>query len=160
MNNNVYIGLGSNIGDKMKNLINAINYLKINKNIIINKTSSIYVTDPKYFIKQNNFHNMVLSLSTDLEPLDLLDYTQSIEKKMGRKKSSKKNRPRIIDIDILAYNSIELNLNNLVIPHPSISERKFILVPFNEISPNFLYCGEIYMKIMCMKYEMFAEARM
>jgi len=137
LKNVAYISLGSNIGDKMKNLLNAIDYLKSNSKIIIHKISSVYVTEPKYYAKQDDFYNLVLSLYTELEPLELLFFTQSIEKKMGRKKTLNKNRPRIIDVDILCYNNIKLNLKNLLLPHPLIKERKFILEPFNEVSPNF-----------------------
>lgn len=137
MKNVAYISLGSNIGDKMKNLLNAIDYLKSDNKIIIHKISSVYVTEPKYYAKQDDFYNLVLSLYTELEPLELLFFTQSIEKKMGRKKTLNKNRPRIIDVDILCYNNIKLNLKNLLLPHPLIKERKFILEPFNEVSPNF-----------------------
>ena len=137
MKNVAYISLGSNIGDKMKNLLNAIDYLKTDNKIIIHKISSVYVTEPKYYAKQDDFYNLVLSLYTELEPLELLFFTQSIEKKMGRKKTLNKNRPRIIDVDILCYNNIKLNLKNLLLPHPLIKERKFILEPFNEVSPNF-----------------------
>ena len=137
MKNVAYISLGSNIGDKMKNLLNAIDYLKSDSKIIIHKISSVYVTEPKYYAKQDDFYNLVLSLYTELEPLELLFFTQSIEKKMGRKKTLNKNRPRIIDVDILCYNNIKLNLKNLLLPHPLIKERKFILEPFNEVSPNF-----------------------
>ena len=137
MKNVAYISLGSNIGDKMKNLLNAIDYLKSDNKIIIHKISSVYLTEPKYYAKQDDFYNLVLSLYTELEPLELLFFTQSIEKKMGRKKTLNKNRPRIIDVDILCYNNIKLNLKNLLLPHPLIKERKFILEPFNEVSPNF-----------------------
>ncbi len=137
MKNVAYISLGSNIGDKMKNLLNAIDYLKSDNKIIIHKISSVYITEPKYYAKQDDFYNLVLRLYTELEPLKLLFFTQSIEKKMGRKKTLNKNRPRIIDVDILCYNNIKLNLKNLLLPHPLIKERKFILEPFNEISPNF-----------------------
>jgi len=137
LKNVAYISLGSNIGDKMKNLLNAIDYLKSDSKIIIHKISSVYVTEPKYYAKQDDFYNLVLSLYTELEPLELLFFTQSIEKKMGRKKTLNKNRPRIIDVDILCYNNIKLNLKNLLLPHPLIKERKFILEPFNEVSPNF-----------------------
>tara|TARA_B100001094_G_scaffold326698_1_gene383382 strand:- start:1003 stop:1491 length:489 start_codon:yes stop_codon:yes gene_type:complete len=137
LKNVAYISLGSNIGDKMKNLLNAIDYLKSDNKIIIHKISSVYITEPKYYAKQDDFYNLVLRLYTELEPLKLLFFTQSIEKKMGRKKTLNKNRPRIIDVDILCYNNIKLNLKNLLLPHPLIKERKFILEPFNEISPNF-----------------------
>ena len=121
----------------MKNLLNAIDYLRSDSKIIIHKISSVYLTEPKYYAKQDDFYNLVLSLYTELEPLELLFFTQSIEKKMGRKKTLNKNRPRIIDVDILCYNNIKLNLKNLLLPHPLIKERKFILEPFNEVSPNF-----------------------
>ena len=141
MKNTSYISIGSNIGNKIKNLSDAIEHLENNEKIIITQMSSVYLTEPKYFTKQDDFFNMVLSLSTDLEPLDLLCYTQFIENKMGREKSLYKNRPRIIDLDILTFNNVEIKHADLVIPHPFIAERRFILEPFNEISPSFSLPG-------------------
>ena len=141
MKNTSYISLGSNIGNKIKNLRDAIEHLENNEKIIITQMSSVYLTEPKYFTKQDDFYNIVLSLSTDLEPLDLLCYNQSVENKMGRKKNLYKNRPRVIDIDILTFNNVKIKQNNLVIPHPFITERRFILEPFNEISPSFYLPG-------------------
>ncbi len=137
MKSTAFISLGSNLENKKNNLFKAINYLKSNIDIKIHKISSVYITEPKYYTKQEDFYNLVLCLKTNLSPLDLLYLTQSIEKKMGRKIILKKNRPRIIDIDILTYDDINIQLSNLILPHPFIKERRFVLEPFNDIEPNF-----------------------
>ena len=93
----------------------------------------MYETSPMYNLNQNDFINCVIDIETSLKSLALLEYTQSIEKKMGRNRFNERNQPRKIDIDILTYNDKIINEENLKIPHPRISERKFVLVPLMEL---------------------------
>jgi len=129
----VYLGLGSNLGDRQNNLDQAVEHLQKN-GIRILKHSSVIETDPVGGPPQDNFLNAVVKVSTDLPPENLLAVLQSIEKKMGRTKIVI-NGPRLIDLDILLYDEIEWNTNNLVIPHPRMLERDFVMKPLSEIEP-------------------------
>ena len=131
------MSLGSNILPKEKNLYSAINLLSNNQFIDIIKESSLYKSEPLYYTKQNIFLNMVLKIKTSLSENELLSYCQSIEFKLGRMKNKYKNRPRIIDIDILTYGKKKYSNDILIIPHPKIHERKFVLVPWVEIDPDY-----------------------
>ncbi|HPD19020.1 MAG TPA: 2-amino-4-hydroxy-6-hydroxymethyldihydropteridine diphosphokinase [Candidatus Goldiibacteriota bacterium] len=135
--NLVYFSLGSNIGDKRKNLKNAIELLKKN-NVKILKMSSIYETEPVCYKNQPYFYNACIKTKTTLKPLDLLCKIKKIEKQLGRVKT-KKWGPRIIDIDILFYNNIIFKDRHLIIPHPEIVKRNFILIPLYEIEKNFIH---------------------
>ena len=90
-----------------------------------------------YNINQNKFLNIVLELKTNINPIELLYLFKGIEEHMGRKLNNKKNQPRIIDIDILDYNKIIYNDNRLILPHPRICERLFVLKPWSDICPKF-----------------------
>jgi 2-amino-4-hydroxy-6-hydroxymethyldihydropteridine diphosphokinase len=98
------------------------------------RVSSIYRSAPRYLVDQPDFYNLVLQGDTDLEPLELLHRTQGIEKALGRDRSNEIAKgPRPIDIDILFYGSITLDLPQLTIPHPGLRERAFVLVPLLEL---------------------------
>ena len=97
------------------------------------RVSSLYETSPMYNLDQNDFINCVAEIQTCLRPLELLEETQSIEMEMGRNRNLDRNQPRKIDIDILTYNDEIIGEKNLDIPHPSIKERKFVLVPLLEL---------------------------
>ena len=137
MNNTIYLSLGSNKGKRLKNINYAQNLLKTK--LVCSKiiSSPIYETKPMYYAKQQNFLNLVLKANTQLNPSKLLHSIKNIEKNIGRKSLSLTNHPREIDLDILAYNNETVNMTNLIIPHPKICERAFVLVPWNDISPNF-----------------------
>ncbi len=129
----VYLGLGSNLGDRHQNLEKALDYLA--QRLRIGKKSSVYQTEPVGNTHQPDFLNMVLEVKTMLRPDDLLVLTQGIERKMGRQPGSR-NAPRSIDIDILFYSGDELDKPALTIPHPRLFKRAFVLVPLNEIAPD------------------------
>lgn len=131
--NKVYIGLGSNIGDTKRNIESALLFLwkKVN---ILNK-SSYYETEPVGFKDQPQFLNIVVEGETDLNPRELLNFNQSPERKMKRVKTIL-NGPRIIDIDILIYGDIKMESENLIIPHPRMEERAFVMVTIFELAPN------------------------
>ncbi len=133
----VFLGLGSNIGDRNANLKMALELLKKN-NIRPVKKSSVYETGPVGFTGQEDFYNMCLLAEAGEGPADLLNIVKEIEAKMGRKKAIKYG-PRIIDIDILFYDNIMIKEKELSVPHPEIAKRKFVLIPLNEIAGNFVH---------------------
>ena len=127
------MGLGSNLGNRELNIKNAVELLKKN-GVKVEKISTINETEPAGGIPQGKFLNAVLKSQTDLAPQDLLKFTQSIEKKLGRVKTIK-NGPRTIDIDILLYDRLIFSTPDLTIPHPRMFERDFVLIPLKEIDP-------------------------
>jgi 2-amino-4-hydroxy-6-hydroxymethyldihydropteridine diphosphokinase len=131
----VYIGLGSNLGDRPANIKNAKLELLNLKDIDIIKESSIEETDPVDFIDQPKFLNQIILIKTGASPHELLHLLKNIETKMGRKTLFSKG-PRQIDLDILLYNDIILNTGELTIPHPEIKNREFILRHLIEIDPD------------------------
>lgn len=133
--NKVYLGLGSNIGESKRNIESALLLLSEKVNIL-NK-SSYYETEPVGFKDQPWFLNMVIEGETDLNPIELLEFTQSIERDMKRVKTIL-NGPRIIDVDILIYGDINMESEDLIIPHPRMHERAFVMVPIFELAPNLL----------------------
>ena len=132
-----YLGIGSNIGDRFLNLQNSIKFLTSDVGGIT-KTSKIYETEPWGEKDQNYFLNQVIEIETTFNPVDLLKICKKIEKNMGRKKI-KKWGERIIDIDILYYSGDIINKKELKIPHPLIHERKFVLLPLNELNKDFVH---------------------
>jgi GTP cyclohydrolase-4 len=128
----VYLALGSNMGNRKQNLTEAINYLSQRLQVVT--LSSIYDTEPVGNVDQPRFLNMVCRVYTTLEPNALLALAKGIESKMGRA-FGKINAPRPIDIDILIYGDLVLNTRELVIPHPRMAKRAFVLVPLAEIAP-------------------------
>ncbi len=132
----VYLGLGSNLGDREQNLRQALKLLSCRVNI--NKLSSLYETEPLGYTEQPLFLNAVCSVSTDLSPEKLLRLIKAIERQLGRKPSFP-NAPRPIDIDILFYDTKIIKTTKLIIPHPRLLERAFVLVPLAEISPDLIH---------------------
>lgn len=133
---NVYLSLGSNIDDKRKNLNCAINQLNLLPAIQIKKTSHFYISEPLYMKNQPDFINCTLMVSTNLEPVDFLRECLHVEEKLGRIRKQK-YEPRLIDIDLIFFGEKVVNDPLLQIPHPKYSERKFVLLPMIEISPEF-----------------------
>ena len=135
---NVFLGLGSNIDNKIDFLKKAIQIISANKDINIEKISSFYKTPPVGFKEQDYFINAVIKICTSLSPFDLLKFLQDIEKRLGRKRIIKWG-PRTIDIDILFYSNWIIDKNSLKIPHPLLHERAFVLIPLNEIEHSFIH---------------------
>ena len=129
----IYLALGSNLGQREKNIKEAIQQLEAN-DIIIDKISKIIETDPVGGPTQNKFLNAVLEGQTTLSPFDLLTLSKDIEQKLGRTKTVV-NGPRIIDIDILLYDKQKLSTPELTIPHPRMLQRNFVMIPLSEIDP-------------------------
>lgn len=132
----VFLGLGSNIGNKENNINKAVTL--ISELYTIKKRSHLYLTEPVGDIKQDWFLNCVIEIHTDVDPKKLLASLKSIERKLGRTKTIK-NGPRVIDIDILFYGEMVLKTKTLVIPHPSIQGRLFVLQPMIDINPDLIH---------------------
>jgi len=132
--NKVYILLGSNMGDSEIQLSKAIEHIK--KQIgSVNRQSSLYSTAAWGNTKQPDFLNQVITIETNLSVQQTMQTILNIEKQMGRVRTIK-NAPRIIDIDILFFNKEIIEEDQLSVPHPQIQNRRFVLVPLNELSPN------------------------
>lgn len=133
-----YLSLGSNLGNKLRFLKEAISRIEESGKISIGKISSVYETQPVGYENQGWFLNLVAEIKTSLVPQDLLEYTLSVEDQMGRKREVKWG-PRNIDIDILLYDNQILRSDHLTLPHPRMHERRFVLLPLAEIAPNLLH---------------------
>ena len=134
----IYLILGSNLGDRMKNLQRATELISKDVGKIINK-SSVYETEPWGFNHRLNFLNQVLKIITSLKPEEILEVIIKIEKSFGRKRNNNKYSAREIDIDILFYNNKVIKSDKLIIPHPKIQERMFVLVPMTELEPDLIH---------------------
>lgn len=134
----VYIALGSNLGDRRTNLIDALSQMR--HRVTIKHPSAVYETEPAYVTDQPRFYNMVLRGQTTLDPHSLLRFLQSVERHIGRERKVRYG-PRLIDLDILAYGDQQVNDDNLIIPHPRLAERAFVLAPLAEIAPNLILPG-------------------
>jgi len=130
----VFLSLGSDIENRFENLKKALKVLKKSSKIEISKISSVYETEPWEVESPNWFLNLVIKAECKLAPLQLLDFLEESEKKLGRKSKSD-NSPRTVDIDILFYNDWIFHTPRLVVPHPLLHKRKFVLVPLAEIEP-------------------------
>ena len=134
----VYIGLGSNLGDRKQNLVQALELLS--KHMVVEQVSSIYETEPVGYEEQPLFLNAVCRISTELNPKRLLQLAKEIEIKLGRTPGLP-NAPRPIDIDILFYGDEILSSKELTVPHPRLVERAFVLMPLAEIVPDLVHPG-------------------
>ena len=139
-NNNlhdIYLALGSNLGDKKKNIDLAIAQIELHIGQVTS-LSSLYETLPVGFDSENSFLNAACRVSTRLQPLEVLESTQLIEKELGRKSKSVNDiySDRIIDIDLLLFDNEIIEYPHLVIPHPHLHERDFVLTPLVEIAPD------------------------
>ncbi len=135
----VYLGLGTNLGEKERNLNDAIISLSQEVGFVI-RSSTFYTSKPWGFESDNDFLNAVVLINTNLTPFDVLSKTQEIEKSLGRTaKTISGYSDRLIDIDILLYDNLIIDQPTLKIPHPLIAERDFVLVPFVEIAPDLVH---------------------
>ena len=131
-----YLGLGSNLGNRQDNLDKTLNLLS--QRLRVRQVSSIYDTEPVGNVNQPRFLNSVCQVNTTLTPTELLALAKGIELKLGRA-PGKSNAPRPIDIDILLYGEQVIETPELVIPHPRLAERAFVLVPLAEIAPDLVH---------------------
>ena len=134
-----YLSLGSNLGDKVDNLQQALAKIDQDAGTILS-ISNFYASEPWGFQTTNQFLNICISLETTLTPDALLSLFQQIESHIGRTKhESEGYESRIIDIDILTFGQLQIETDNLIIPHPEIENRNFVLIPLREIAPNFTH---------------------
>lgn len=128
-----FLGLGSNLGDRAHYLEEAVTAL-CSPVLKIEATSRIYETEPWGLLDQPLYWNLVIKIETSLEPLELLHVCQEIERQLGRERKQHWG-PRTIDIDLLVYDNIVSDSEELILPHPYLEERAFVLVPLREIAP-------------------------
>lgn len=138
-NERVFLALGSNVGDRLGNIVSALRLLQ--RQVVITKLSAVYTSQPMYVLEQPEFYNMVIEVTTDLLPEELLQFCKEIEQSVGRVKRQR-NGPREIDVDILFYGDRVVSQPDLVVPHPRIAERPFVVVPLVEIAPEYSYLLE------------------
>ena len=132
-----YLSIGSDLGDRINYINKAIEKLKQN-NIKIIKSSNIIETEPYGYKEQGKFLNMAVEIDSDLEPFELMKLISRIESELGRIRTVRWG-PRVIDIDIIFYDSLIINEPDLKIPHPDMQNRLFVLKPLQEIAPDFVH---------------------
>ncbi|NJD21560.1 MAG: 2-amino-4-hydroxy-6-hydroxymethyldihydropteridine diphosphokinase [Melioribacter sp.] len=137
MGNDVYLGLGSNKGDRFNYLVSAVKLIGRDKNCRLVKASSVYETKPYGNLDQGNFYNAVILIETEFDIEKLYYFLKDIEKKVGREKSEIRWNPREIDVDILFYNNLIYKSEILTVPHKDIMNRDFVLIPLIEIAGDF-----------------------
>lgn len=128
------MGLGSNLGDREDHIRQALRRLDQRDGIRLIRVSSIYQTEPVGFTDQPLFLNAAAHLVTELKPAELLEVLQDVERLMGRRRTIRWG-PRIIDLDLLLYEDLIIERPHLVVPHPELTRRAFVLVPLAEIAP-------------------------
>ncbi len=130
----VYLSLGTNLGNRKRNIREAIEKIEELVGVVV-RQSALYETKPWGFFTPNDFINACIMVETALAPRQLLEVLQRIEKEMGRtlKSVDGEYHDRIIDIDILLYDDLKVNESDLIIPHPLMEEREFVMVPLKEI---------------------------
>jgi 2-amino-4-hydroxy-6-hydroxymethyldihydropteridine diphosphokinase len=138
MSHIVYLGMGTNQGDRLANLQAARTALAPSVRLL--QASPVYETEPWGFLDQPAFLNQALKTETGLPPVDLLAYLKALETHLGRQPNFRYG-PRLIDIDILLYDDLVLRLPGLEIPHPRLAERAFVLVPLVDLAPKLCYPG-------------------
>ncbi|MBX3163404.1 MAG: 2-amino-4-hydroxy-6-hydroxymethyldihydropteridine diphosphokinase [Bacteroidetes bacterium] len=136
--NLVFLGLGGNTGNRLENLKRAVNALQKSCGRVL-KQSSVYETEAWGFVSHKNYLNQVVSLETALSPQQLLKEILNIESELGRTRSENRYSDRSLDIDILLFNGEIISAENLEIPHPRLHERRFVLVPLNDVAPTVMH---------------------
>ncbi len=131
MSEQIYLGLGSNLGDRLANLSRAVDELE-RRGVRLVRSSRVYETEPIGGPEQPDYLNAVIEIATQLEPNDLLRVCLQVEAELGRERGERWG-PRIIDVDLLAYGDRQIDEPDLTIPHPRMHERAFVLVPLLEL---------------------------
>jgi 2-amino-4-hydroxy-6-hydroxymethyldihydropteridine diphosphokinase len=131
-----YIGLGSNLGNSVENLQSALKAIESHSQMVLNASSQFYSSSPMGPQDQPDYVNAVCRIKTSLQPQELLGTLQDIENNHGRERIGDRWGPRTLDLDILLYNDLILNTQNLTLPHYGMQEREFVLVPLFEIAPD------------------------
>ena len=135
----VFVSVGSNLGDKIENCQKGIKGLLADGRSILVGSSSFYRTSPVDYKDQDWFVNLVVKIETALNPFDLLDKIQGIEKAMGRKTGTVRFGPRVLDLDIIFYDDQVVQTDTLEIPHPRMHKRRFVLKPICDIEPSMMH---------------------
>lgn len=133
-----YIGVGSNMGDKKENIMNAIDMINESKYTKVTKVADMYVTKPVGYEEQDDFLNTALQIKTILNPKELIKLLLDIEKTLKRERIIKWG-PRTIDLDVLFYDDIITECEEIIVPHPRLHERMFVLKPLSDISPYLMH---------------------
>lgn len=140
--NKAYLGLGTNMGDRLDYISSACEILSNNDNIEITNKSKLYETKAWGYTDQADFLNLCLEIETSLDEYELLKICQDVEQRLNRERIIRWG-PRTIDVDILFFNDIILNNENLSLPHPRISERAFVIIPLMDLNQNLLIKGKV-----------------
>jgi 2-amino-4-hydroxy-6-hydroxymethyldihydropteridine diphosphokinase len=138
--NTAFIALGSNMGNRYDYLMNAIQLLSSYAEVDLVNVSSVYETDPVGYEDQDLFLNMVIEIQTEWSAFELLETLLKVELELGRKREFRWG-PRTIDLDILLYNQENIETERLIVPHPRMWERAFVIVPLLEIRPDMILLG-------------------
>lgn len=133
-----YIGLGSNMGDRLEWIRRALSALQAHSEVTLCESSSIYETAPMYMLDQPAFLNACARIQTELDPEQLLDVLLQIEQLLGRRRDIDKG-PRTLDLDLLLMEDVIHNTPVLTLPHPGLHERAFVLIPLLEIAPKLVH---------------------
>ncbi len=136
----VFLALGSNLGNRLNHLQTGLGELEM-LGCTIFRESPVYETPPMYYLDQNKFLNQVVEMVTSMTPMELLVAAKQVERTNGRIEKTFRNGPRTLDIDILCFDALTLSERLLVIPHPKIAERRFVLQPWNDIAPGYIVPG-------------------
>ena len=139
MENNIFLGLGSNLGNRLQHLRKAVHLIDESEGCKVVDVSSVYESKPLNDLPHDNYYNAVILIESSFPPYELLMFTQFVEAFIGRKKHKEKWAPREIDVDILFYNELIYNYEDLKIPHPEAMKRDFVLVPMIEIAEDFVH---------------------
>jgi 2-amino-4-hydroxy-6-hydroxymethyldihydropteridine diphosphokinase len=140
MGTTAYLGLGSNLGDRLANLQRAVDLLAAQPAVQVRRSSRVYESDPVGGPPQPDYLNAVVGVETSLSPRDLLEACLGVERRMGRVRSERWG-PRVIDVDLLTYDEKDIGEPDLVVPHPRMHERAFVLVPLMELDPDPVLAG-------------------
>jgi 2-amino-4-hydroxy-6-hydroxymethyldihydropteridine diphosphokinase len=134
----IYLSLGSNLGHREQHLEEALRLIQ-SRIGVAEKISLFYESEPWGYSSENSFCNCCLAVKTTIKPLLLLDQLLGIEKELGRERGGRGYSDRVIDIDLLLYGALQLDHPRLILPHPAMGDRSFVLVPLAEIAPELLH---------------------
>jgi 2-amino-4-hydroxy-6-hydroxymethyldihydropteridine diphosphokinase len=154
-----FLGLGSNLGDRLANLEQAVSLLARDAGIGVVRSSRVYETDPVDGPEQPDYLNAVIEVETSLTPQDLLARSLEVERDMGRVRAERWG-PRVVDIDVLTYDDLEIDEPGLTIPHPRMHERGFVLVPLLELVADPVLPGGRRLKDLRLSADTFGGVRL
>ena len=135
----VFISIGSNMGDKIAVCEKAVEHIDSSLNMSLLAVSKYYKTEPVDYLDQDWFVNLAVKIKTDISPENLLQQLKNIEKLLGTQKKYIRFGPRILDLDIIFYDNIIIDTENIQIPHPRMHKRRFVLKPISDIEPDFIH---------------------